>query len=102
MPLLQRLGPLLPHIPHILTRLRTLAALHSSATDFQSTLEDLEEDQKKTRSGLLELDKAVRTVEDSLNRNREVVKTNISGLESRVNSLAARLEDLQIQNVSSA
>ncbi|KAF5321184.1 hypothetical protein D9619_001394 [Psilocybe cf. subviscida] len=103
LPLLQRLGPLLPHIPHILTRLRTLAALHSSATDFQSTLEDLEEDQKKTRSGLLELDKAVRTVEDSLNRNRDVVKTNISGLESRVNSLVARLEDLQIQNsISSA
>ena len=50
----------------------------------------------------MELDKAVRTVEDSLNRNREVVKTNISGLESRVNSLAARLEDLHIQNSMSS
>ncbi|KAF8972943.1 Dynamitin-domain-containing protein [Flammula alnicola] len=93
-PLLSRLGPLLPHIPHILTRLRTLSALHSSAAEFQGTLEDLEEEQKKTRNGLLELEKAVGTVETSLNENREVVKNNVSGLEGRVNSLLGRLEDL--------
>lgn len=93
-PLLARLGPLLPHIPHILTRLRTLSALHSSAADFQTTLEDLEEEQKKTRTGLLELEKAIHTVETSLNENREVVKSNVTGLEGRVNLLLGRLEDL--------
>lgn len=93
-PLLSRLGPLLPHIPHILTRLRTLSALHSSATEFHTTLEDLVEEQKKSRNALLELEKAVETVETSLNENREVVKNNVSGLEERVNSLLGRLEDL--------
>lgn len=97
-PLLTRLGPLLPHIPHILTRLRTLSALHSSAADFQTTLEDLEEEQKKTRSGLLDLEKAVQTVEASLSENREVVKTNVAGLEARVNLLLGRLEDLNIES----
>ncbi|KAF8894932.1 Dynamitin-domain-containing protein [Gymnopilus junonius] len=93
-PILLRLGPLLPHIPHILTRLRTLSTLHSSATAFQSTLEDLEEEQNKLRSGLLELEKAVETVEMNLKDNREVVKNNVAGLEGRVNSLLGRLEDL--------
>ncbi|KAF9484478.1 hypothetical protein BDN70DRAFT_872501 [Pholiota conissans] len=96
-PLLARLGPLLPHIPHILTRLRTLSALHSSAANFQTTLEDLEEEQKKTRTGLLELEKAIHTVETSLNENREVVKSNVTGLEGRVNLLLGRLEDLNIE-----
>ena len=93
-PILLRLGPLLPQIPHILTRLRTLSTLHSSATAFQSTLEDLEEEQKKLRSTLLELEKAVETVELSLKDNREVVKNNVAGLEGRVNALLSRLEDL--------
>jgi len=99
-PILLRLGPLLPHIPHILTRLRTLSNLHSSATAFQSTLEDLEEEQKKLLSGLLELEKAIETVEVSLKENREVVKNNVAGLEGRVNSLLSRLEDLRRESTS--
>jgi len=81
-----------------LTRLRTLSALHSSATEFQSNLEDLEEEQKKTHNGLLELERAVNTVETSLNENREVVKNNVAGLEKRVNSLLERLDDLRDQD----
>lgn len=98
-PLLSRLGPLLPHIPHILTRLRTLSALHSSAAEFQTTLEDLVEEQKKSRNALLELQNAVETVETSLDENREVVKNNVSGLEERVNSLLGRLEDLHREQI---
>jgi len=95
LPLLSRLGPLIPHIPHILTRLRTLSALHSSATQFQTNLEDLEEEQKKIHNSLLELDAALTTVENSLDENRDVVKNNVAGLEKRVNGLLERLEDLQ-------
>jgi len=99
-PLISRLGPLLPHIPHILTRLRALSALHSSSTEFQTTLEDLEEEQKKKHNALLELEKTVQTVESSLNENREVVKNNVSGLEERVDSLLGRLEDLHREGSS--
>jgi nuclear migration protein JNM1 len=71
-----------------------LSALHSSSAEFQTTLEDLEEEQRKTRNALVDLEKTVQTVEASLNENRKVVKNNVSGLEERVNSLLGRLEDL--------
>jgi len=69
--------------------------LHSSATQFQTDLEDLEEEQRKMHSSLLELESAVQTVEKSLDENREVVKNNVTGLERRVNSLLERLDGLQ-------
>lgn len=94
LPLLTRLGPSLPHIPHILTRLRTLSALHASAGEFQSTLEGLEEEQRKMHEALMELDGAVSTVEKSLDENRGLVRGNVSGLEGRVDALLRRLEEL--------
>lgn len=93
-PLLTRLGPSLLHIPHILTRLRTLSTLHSAAGEFQGTLEGLEEEQKKLHEALRELKGAVETVESSLEENRGLVKGNVGGLDERVNGLLKRLEDL--------
>lgn len=94
LPLLSRLGPSLPHIPHILTRLRTLSALHASAAEFQTTLSSLEQEQQKLHEALGDLQAAVGTVEKSLEDNRGVVRGNVAGLESRVDSLFGRLEDL--------
>ncbi|KAJ7622826.1 Dynamitin-domain-containing protein [Mycena polygramma] len=94
LPLLSRLGPSLPHIPHILTRLRTLSALHTSAAQFASTLEGLEEDHRKMREALGELDSAVKTIEQSLEENRAVVKGNVGGLEARVDTLLKRVDEL--------
>lgn len=93
-PILSRLGPSLPQIPHILTRLRTLSALHTSAADFQTTLEDLEKEHQKIHEALIELNDAVGTVEKSLDENRDVVKNNVAGLEGRVTTLLQRLEEL--------
>lgn len=92
--MLTRLAPTLPHIPHLLTRLRTLSALHTSAAEFQNTLEGLEEDQKKTRDSLLDLDKALESVEASLDENRGVVKSNVGALEERVEGLLMRIDEL--------
>jgi nuclear migration protein JNM1 len=94
LPLLVRLGPSIPHIPHILTRLRTLSALHTSANEFQGTLESLEEEQRKTQNALAELDVAVETVENSLEDNRGVVKGNVRGLEGRIDTLLRKLEEV--------
>jgi len=93
MPLLSRLGPSLPHIPHILTRLRTLSTLHMAASEFQGTLENLEKEQVKTREGLVELQDAVQAIEGSMEENRAVVKGNVEGLEDRVEGLLRRLEE---------
>jgi len=95
-PILTRLAPLLPHIPHILTRLRTLSALHTSAASFQSTLESLEEEQKRGRGALEELLRAVDGVEKSLEENESVVKKNVADLEDRIEEVGRRVEDLKI------
>ncbi len=93
LPILSRLSPALPQIPHVLTRLRTLSALHTSAADFQATLEDLEKEHQKVHDALNELNGAVETVEKSLEENRAVVKNNVAGLEARVETLLQRLEE---------
>jgi hypothetical protein len=64
------------------------------AGEFQGTLEGLEEEQRKTREALSELDIAVGAVENSLEDNRGVVRGNVHGLEGRVDALLGRLEDV--------
>jgi nuclear migration protein JNM1 len=46
------------------------------------------------REALNELEGAVQTVEQSLEDNRGVVKGNVAGLESRIETLLGRLEEL--------
>lgn len=95
-PILTRLAPLLPHIPHILTRLRTLSTLHTNAAAFQSTLESLEEEQRRERTALTELETALSGIEQSLQDNEGVVKNNVRGLEERVDGVIKRIEDLKV------
>ena len=77
-----------------MTRLRTLSALHTSAAEFQETLKSLEDEQQKAREALTELEGAVETVERSLEGNRAVVRGNVGGLESRIEVLLGRLDEL--------
>ncbi|THU87714.1 hypothetical protein K435DRAFT_867038 [Dendrothele bispora CBS 962.96] len=93
--LVHRLGPMLPQIPHILTRLRTLSTLHASAGEFQGTLERVEREEMKTKEELKELESAVGTLEKSLEENRDVMKGNVEGLETRLNDLFRRFESLK-------
>ncbi|KAJ3539268.1 hypothetical protein NMY22_g4817 [Coprinellus aureogranulatus] len=93
--IVNRIAPSLPHVPHILSHLRTLSALHSAAGEFQSSLKDLEQEQGKIHNNLVQLQAAVETVEKSLDENRAVVKDNVSGLDGRVNELLKRLDDLK-------
>ena len=97
LPLLTRLAPNMPHIPHILARLRTLSTLHTSAAEFQSTLENLEAEQSRVRSALEELTRAVYGVEKSLNENSSVMGKNILGLEERITSLSDRLDAVTVK-----
>ncbi|KAI0666565.1 hypothetical protein C8Q78DRAFT_983968 [Trametes maxima] len=96
-PVLTRLAPLLPHIPHILTRLRTLSTLHTSAAGFQKTLESLEEEQRRVRGALEELQRAVDGVEKSLADNENLVKGNVRELENRIEGIGRRMDDLKLE-----
>lgn len=98
-PMLQRLSPLLPTIPHLLQRLRTLSSLHTSAASFASNLTSLEEEQKKVRAALGELDTAVRGVEESMENNVSRTEGNLKGLETRIDELVTRLSGLGLSGV---
>lgn len=91
-PILTRLAPILPNIPHILTRLRSLSTLHTNAAAFQSTLERLEGQQAKERADLSDLAKALEGIEQSIRDNEAVVKNNVKSLEARVDNVIQRVE----------
>ena len=94
-PILQRLAPHLPSIPHILTRLRTLSSLHAAAAEFQRTLSAIESEQANQRSGMDELLRAIEKLEDSVNENGEVARRNVEGIEGRIVGLEQRLQGLK-------
>jgi len=94
-PILQRLAPHLPSIPHILTRLRTLSSLHAAAAEFQRTLSAIESEQANQRSGMDELLRAIEMLEDSVNENGEVARRNVEGIEGRIVGLEQRLQVLK-------
>lgn len=94
LPLLARLAPNLPHLPHLLTRMRTLSSLHTAAADAQGILTDLEGEQRRTKGRLDVLASAVEGVEKSLEDNAQVMRTNVGGLEERIESLVKRLDAL--------
>jgi len=71
-----------------------LSTLHSSATNFQAILNELEKEQQKTHDVLTVLNDAVRAVEKSLGENHDLVKNNVANLEGRLDVLSQRLEDL--------
>ncbi|CAG8688108.1 3030_t:CDS:2, partial [Acaulospora colombiana] len=91
-PILQRLAPHLPTLPHILARLRTLSSLHAAAADFQRSMEQLEAQQKRNRSSIDELELAIKTLETSIQNNGEVEKNNVTKLEENIQKLLQRLE----------
>jgi nuclear migration protein JNM1 len=90
-PVLSRLGPSLPQIPHILTRLRTLSVLHASAAEFQSAIAHMEEEQRKLHQVILQLEDVMRSVEGSIQANKTVTARNVEGLESRIKGLMERM-----------
>jgi nuclear migration protein JNM1 len=93
-PLLQRLAPHITTIPAVLARLRTLSALHASAAGFGDAVSGLEEDQRRLRAGLAELEEAVEGLEGSISDNSGTITRNVEGLEARIASLEERLAGL--------
>ncbi|KAG8728766.1 hypothetical protein FRC11_010241 [Ceratobasidium sp. 423] len=93
-PLLQRLAPHIATIPAVLARLRTLSALHASAAGFGDAVSGLEEDQRRLRAGLADLEEAVKGLEGSITDNSGTITRNVEGLEARISSLEERLAGL--------
>lgn len=92
--LLPRLDPLLPLTPRLLTRLRSLATLHSSAATFGETLSGLKDEVERLAEGEKGLKEVLDGLEKSRGENEGKVRGNLEGLEGRVGSLVDRLAKL--------
>lgn len=92
--LLPRLDPLLPLTPRLLTRLRSLSTLHSSAATFASTLSEVKEEVGKLEEGEKGLREVLEGLEKSVGENEGRMKGNLQGLESRLSAVVERLGKL--------
>ncbi|KAH9819561.1 hypothetical protein DFH28DRAFT_28575 [Melampsora americana] len=92
--LLPRLDPLLPLVPHLLIRLRSLSDLHSNAQEFSTNLNELEGSSMKVERRLKELDEILNRVELSIQENESLVKNNLTLVEDRIDGLVGKLDSL--------
>ncbi|KAJ9474737.1 hypothetical protein PHBOTO_004634 [Pseudozyma hubeiensis] len=90
-----RLEPLLPIVPSVLTRLQTLSELHSSASHFASTLQELEEANEDRQHQDEQVDALLQKMEVNMEQNRKTVEANLSSLQSRIEDVAGRLEKVK-------
>ncbi len=91
--LVGRIDPILPVISPLLTRLRSLAALHASAAAFGTTIRQLESQMDGLGDG--DVEEVMKRVEEGLEIQSEAVKANWSSLEERLNDVERRLKDVQ-------
>lgn len=92
--LLPRLEPLLPLTPRLLSRLRSLSALHSSAATFASTLALVNSEVHRLGEGESGLREILTGLESSLEENDAKVRSNLAGLETRISTLLQRMDSL--------
>ena len=92
---LPRIEPLIPVIPPLLTRLRSLAALHAGASAFQSTLTILETDADNMKETDMEVKEVLNRLDEGITKQADVMKANWSSLSERLHELNERVGKLQ-------
>ncbi|KAK0539091.1 hypothetical protein OC835_001226 [Tilletia horrida] len=91
-----RLEPLLPLAPHLLSRLQSLSALHSSAALFGSSLEHLVEADARLGERATEVRELCMGLEGSMREDSERVKGNLELVQARLEALGKRMEALGV------
>jgi len=92
---LPRIEPLMPLVPPLLTRLRSLAMLHSGASAFQSTLSTLETDAANMKETDVEVKEVLDRLDKGITKQAEVMKANWGSLSERLQQLNERVARLQ-------
>jgi nuclear migration protein JNM1 len=92
--LIPRLQPLLPLLPHLLARLRSLSDLHESAATFDETLRRLEQSSARLASAHQETETVIDRLDSSIRGNEEMIEANFRALGGRVGDIRRRLAAL--------
>lgn len=94
-PLLGRLDPMLPVLPGVLNRLRSLASLHSEAARVAEGLRRLQAEDKRGTEELKDLQEVVRGVQGGLGEAVTGIQNNWAVVDERMRGLEERLRKLQ-------
>ncbi|BGP24884.1 dynamitin subunit 2 [Rhodotorula toruloides] len=92
--LLPRLDPLIPLAPRLLSRLRSLSALHESATTFSTVLSTLKGEVERLGDDEKGLKEVLVGLETSFAENDERFKGNLQAFEKRMGEVVKRLDAL--------
>lgn len=92
--LVPRLQPLLPLLPHLLARLRSLSDLHEAAASFDGTLRGLEQSNARLAAAQKEADAVIGRLEGSIKGNEAMIEGNFRALGARVSEIRRRLAAL--------
>ncbi|ORY24691.1 hypothetical protein BCR39DRAFT_546238 [Naematelia encephala] len=93
--LLPRLDPLIPIVPPLLARLRSLAILHTEAGAIVDDLKTTRAEEKREAEEIKELQEVVERVDTGLSEAAKAIKRNWEGLEERLSGLEERIKALK-------
>ncbi|PLW14152.1 hypothetical protein PCASD_25030 [Puccinia coronata f. sp. avenae] len=93
--LLPRLDPLLPLVPHLLSRLRSLAELHTSAAQFRDRLDLSVADVKHLAARASQLAQLLDLLENNFHANENVIQKNLALVGQRIEKLFESIDLLK-------
>lgn len=92
--LLPRLDPLIPTIPPLITRLRSLSGLHAEALSIAADLRELQSSKADAADEERELNAIVKSVQSGFSDAATGIEKNWEALQGRVQNLEDRLHKL--------
>lgn len=92
--LLPRLDPLIPTIPPLITRLRSLSGLHAEALSIAADLRELQSSNAAASDEERELNLIVKSVQTGLSDAAVGIQKNWEALQGRIKTLEDRLQAL--------
>ena len=92
---LPRIEPIVPLLPPLLTRLRSLASLHAGASSVQSTLSRLEGDTASMKETDAEVKEVLDRLDEGITKQAEAMKGNWNSLSERLELLNERVARLK-------
>ncbi|KAI8450287.1 hypothetical protein BY996DRAFT_4587680 [Phakopsora pachyrhizi] len=93
--LLPRIDPLLPLVPHLLSRLRSLSKLHSESMEFRDRLNESNRSVLETLKRTKGLEEVFCKLEKSFEENEVIVKKNLESVEGRIEKILESIEKLK-------
>lgn len=93
--LLPRIDPLLPLVPHLLSRLRSLAQLHTNADQFRQRLDHSTAKLRNISSRSTQVSELLNLIENSFESNEKIIKQNLGLVEDRIEKVLESIDQLK-------